>query len=145
MNGLPQQHRDLIEEFISGHDIQRAVAIYVRNGTAIEDQSLRQNTPDFEKSHCRFHRAPPLLKNKSVKSGFDPLFGNNTLETGGCIGDLLPQQNRDLVKDFISGDDIQRAVAVYVRNRQRSKSKSRRKVLRTLKGPIAVSIEHGHC
>ena len=55
------------------------------------------------------------------------------------------QQNRDLVKDFINSHDIQCAVAVYVRNGQRSKTKARRKVLRILKSPIAVSIEHRHC
>jgi len=59
--------------------------------------------------------------------------------------ELLAQQDRDFVEEFISGHDIQCAVAVYVRNGQRSKAKACGKILRILKSPIAVSMEDRHC
>ena len=53
--------------------------------TAIEDQISPQSTEGFEKSHFRFHTAPPLLKNKKAKSGLDPflhMLKNKKLKSG---------------------------------------------------------------
>jgi hypothetical protein len=60
------------------------------------------------------------------------------------LEELLPKQNRDLVEQFISGHDIRCAVAVYVGHGQRPKTKPCGKILRVLKSPITVSIEHRH-
>ena len=50
---LQQQNRDLIEQFISGHDPVCRRRLHPQR-TAIEDQSPPQNTEGFEKSHCVF-------------------------------------------------------------------------------------------
>jgi hypothetical protein len=59
--------------------------------------------------------------------------------------DLLPQQDRNFVEDFLSGHDIRFPVAVQVRNSYPSKTKACGKILCIVKGPVAVSIEDCHC
>jgi hypothetical protein len=60
------------------------------------------------------------------------------------IGELLAQQHRDFVEEFVSGHNIRFAISVYIRDGQPSKTKTRGKVLGILKRPGPVSIENGN-